>query len=185
MKSNNSSKLELHTYSNQFHKDILFSSLQHPFNEKENVNPLLPLNLNPEDSIPLKISNFQFSSPLRNNSTEDKSLKVLKTPKTNNTLTDSLKHENKGGENVFCQCRRSRCTKKYCSCFRNKSGCGNFCFCINCKNQGSGHSHKKHKSKPLNNILDYSSSKTKININVGEMTTPGYSFSEKNNYPKF
>ena len=33
-----------------------------------------------------------------------------------------------------CVCKRSRCQKKYCECFRNRVACTTKCQCVDCEN---------------------------------------------------
>mmetsp|Transcript_2902 Transcript_2902/g.4729 ORF Transcript_2902/g.4729 Transcript_2902/m.4729 type:complete len:397 (-) Transcript_2902:773-1963(-) len=38
------------------------------------------------------------------------------------------------GEGVSCNCRKSKCLKLYCECFKNQSYCSPFCNCSECRN---------------------------------------------------
>jgi hypothetical protein len=39
---------------------------------------------------------------------------------------------------VVCRCRRSKCIKKYCDCYKNGATCGYNCTCTDCDNQTTG-----------------------------------------------
>ena len=43
--------------------------------------------------------------------------------------------EGTGRDFKGCNCKRSRCEKKYCDCFSMGTKCGEGCCCVNCKNK--------------------------------------------------
>ena len=46
------------------------------------------------------------------------------------TSDEGIVFENAAG----CSCKKSRCLKKYCECYRNGLQCGAHCACVNCLN---------------------------------------------------
>ena len=56
-------------------------------------------------------------------------------------------------DSVSCLCKRTRCNKLYCICFKNGLGCTESCQCTNCTNTGGRESikHRDFKKKILVN----------------------------------
>jgi len=47
-----------------------------------------------------------------------------------------------------CRCVKSRCLKRYCACFQNKSECGAQCLCRDCENHSRGDPNEADSSRP-------------------------------------
>eukprot|EP00961_Rhodomonas_salina_P074331 998543-Rhodomonas_salina.1 len=45
---------------------------------------------------------------------------------------------------LSCKCRRSKCLKQYCECYRAGETCGDHCECDNCMNQEKQNEERLH-----------------------------------------
>ena len=57
-----------------------------------------------------------------------------------------VKDEN-ATHNAGCNCKKSRCIKKYCECFEGSVLCSTSCKCVNCMNDGKSYSISKDNDK--------------------------------------
>jgi len=121
-----------------------------PSNYQQNSNSILnresfpnpyyledPLNVgSPKDMMPNSSEYYQSCGAIFSHSQPfltDLSTKMMVSPqssfKVSYTSGKSSKHQG-----VSCNCRKSKCLKLYCECFKAQTYCSSFCNCNECKN---------------------------------------------------
>ena len=77
-------------------------------------------------------NNLGMKLNLIEDKTEESSLGKRKNSSENPTASSSQFYQQ--SSKLTCNCKKTKCLKLYCICFRNRSFCGKHCKCLSCKN---------------------------------------------------